>query len=41
MPGEPGFAADESIGLLEYVDDSGASVREELRVEPRRLRTGL
>jgi predicted dehydrogenase len=34
MPGEPGFAADESIGLLEYVDDSGASVREELRVEP-------
>ncbi|XXD07737.1 oxidoreductase [Klebsiella sp. R445] len=34
MPGEAGFAADDSMGVLEYVDDNGVSVREEIGVEP-------
>lgn len=33
MPGEPGFGADHSIGILEYVDDAGNTVREEVAVE--------
>lgn len=33
MPGEPGFAADNSVSLLEYVDESGVSVREEIASE--------
>jgi hypothetical protein len=28
MPGEAGFAADDSIGVLEYVNDAGETVRE-------------
>ena len=30
MPGEPGFAADDSVGVLEYVNDEGVTVREEM-----------
>lgn len=33
MPGEPGFAADSSVGVLEYVNDVGETVREELKPE--------
>ena len=33
MPGEPGFAADDSVGVLEYVNDAGVTVREELKPE--------
>lgn len=33
MPGEPGFGADSSVGILEYVDDEGNTVREEIAVE--------
>ncbi|MDU4224140.1 MAG: oxidoreductase [Enterobacter asburiae] len=33
MPGEPGFAADDSVGMLEYVNDEGVTVREELKPE--------
>ena len=33
MPGEAGFAADDSIGVLEYVNDAGETVREELKPE--------
>ena len=33
MPGEPGFAADDSVGVLEYVNDEGLTVREELKPE--------
>lgn len=33
MPGEPGFAADDSVALLEYVDDEGLTVREEWGAE--------
>jgi predicted dehydrogenase len=33
MPGEPGFGADSSVGILEYVDDAGNTVREEVAVE--------
>ncbi|MFG0516563.1 oxidoreductase [Kluyvera intermedia] len=33
MPGEPGFGADSSVGILEYVDDAGNNVREEVAVE--------
>jgi predicted dehydrogenase len=33
MPGEPGFAADNSVGVLEYVNDEGVTVREELKPE--------
>lgn len=33
MPGEPGFAADNSVSLLEYVNDAGVSVREEIASE--------
>ena len=33
MPGEPGFGADSSVGILEYVDDAGNTVREEVTVE--------
>ena len=33
MPGEPGFAADTSVSLLEYVDEAGVSVREEIASE--------
>lgn len=34
MPGDPGFAADDSVGVLEYVNDAGVSVREEMTPEP-------
>ncbi|MNL38670.1 putative oxidoreductase YhhX [compost metagenome] len=30
MPGEPGFAADESVGQLEYVNREGVTVKEQL-----------
>lgn len=33
MPGEQGFAADSSVGVLEYVNDAGETVREELKPE--------
>lgn len=33
MPGEPGFAADDSVGVLEYVNAEGVTVREELTPE--------
>ncbi len=33
MPGEPGFAEDNSVSLLEYVNDAGVSVREEIASE--------
>ena len=33
MPGEPGFAADDSVGLLEYVNDEGVTVKEEMKPE--------
>ncbi len=33
MPGEPGFAADSSVGVLEYVNDAGETVREEMEPE--------
>lgn len=33
MPGEPGFGADSSVGILEYVDDAGNTVREEVTME--------
>ena len=33
MPGEPGFAADNSVGVLEYVNDEGVTVREEMKPE--------
>lgn len=33
MPGEPGFAADDSVGVLEYVNDEGVTVREEIKPE--------
>lgn len=33
MPGEPGFGADSSVWILEYVDDAGNTVREEVAVE--------
>lgn len=33
MPGEAGFGADKSVGLLEYVDDAGNTVREEVALE--------
>ncbi|HKN02468.1 MAG TPA: oxidoreductase [Buttiauxella sp.] len=33
MPGEPGFAADSSVGVLEYVNDAGETVREEIKLE--------
>ncbi|HKM98194.1 MAG TPA: oxidoreductase [Buttiauxella sp.] len=33
MPGEPGFAADTSVGVLEYVNDAGETVREEIKPE--------
>ncbi len=33
MPGDPGFAADSSVGVLEYVNDVGETVREELKPE--------
>jgi hypothetical protein len=33
MPGDPGFAADDSVGVLEYVNDDGITVREELTPE--------
>ncbi len=33
MPGEPGFAADDSVGLLEYVNDDGVTVKEEIKPE--------
>jgi len=33
MPGEPGFAADNSVSLLEYINDAGVSVREEIASE--------
>ncbi len=33
MPGEPGFAADESVGVLEYVNDDGVTVKEEVKPE--------
>lgn len=33
MLGEPGFAADESVGVLEYVNDDGVTVKEEVKPE--------
>ncbi|MGC6745723.1 Gfo/Idh/MocA family oxidoreductase [Escherichia coli] len=33
MPGEPGFATDDSVGVLEYVNDEGVTVREEMKPE--------
>ena len=33
MPGEPGFAADDSVGVLEYVNDAGVTVKEEIKPE--------
>lgn len=33
MPGEPGFAANEAVGQLEYVNDAGETVREEVASE--------
>ncbi|CAM7876623.1 protein YhhX [Enterobacter cloacae] len=33
MPGEPGFAADDSVGVLEYVNDEGVTVKETLKPE--------
>ncbi|EEI7990974.1 oxidoreductase [Salmonella enterica subsp. enterica] len=33
MPGEPGFATDESVGVLEYVNDEGVTVKEEVKPE--------
>ncbi|HFZ8996296.1 TPA: oxidoreductase [Citrobacter freundii] len=33
MPGEPGFAADDSVGALEYVNAEGITVKEEIRPE--------
>ena len=33
MPGEPGFAADDSVGVLEYVNDDGITVKEEVKPE--------
>lgn len=33
MPGEPGFAADDSIGLLEYVNAEGVTVKEEINAQ--------
>ncbi|MBP8255201.1 MAG: oxidoreductase, partial [Citrobacter sp.] len=33
MPGEPGFAADDSVGVLEYVNDDGITVKEEMKPE--------
>lgn len=33
MPGEPGFAADDLVGVLEYVNDEGVTVREEMKLE--------
>lgn len=33
MPGEPGFGADTSIGQLEYVNEEGVTVREEITPE--------
>lgn len=34
MPGEPGFAADSSVGVVEYVNEAGETVREEILPEP-------
>ena len=33
MPGEPGFAADDSVGVLEYVNAEGITVKEALKPE--------
>ncbi|MDU3719038.1 MAG: Gfo/Idh/MocA family oxidoreductase, partial [Klebsiella michiganensis] len=33
MPGEPGFGADDTVGLLEYVNEAGETVREEIPLE--------
>ncbi|WP_213032909.1 Gfo/Idh/MocA family oxidoreductase, partial [Acinetobacter indicus] len=33
MPGEPGFAADDSVGVLQFVNDEGETVREEMKPE--------
>lgn len=37
MPGEPGFAADDSVGVLEYVNDEGVTVKENAEAGNRRL----
>jgi predicted dehydrogenase len=34
MPGEPGFAADDSVAQLEYINDAGETVRETWQAEP-------
>lgn len=34
MPGDAGFAADDSVGILEYVNEAGETVREEIAPEP-------
>ena len=33
MPGEAGFAADDSVGVLEYVNEAGETVKETLAPE--------
>lgn len=33
MSGESGFVADDSVGVLEYVNDEGVTVREEMKSE--------
>ena len=33
MPGDPGFAADDSVGVLEYVNAEGITVREDVKPE--------
>ena len=34
MPGDPGFGEDRECAVLEYIDDAGCSVREELPAVP-------
>lgn len=34
MPGEPGFAADDSVALMEYISENGETVREDWPSEP-------
>ena len=33
MPGDPGFAADDSVGVLEYVNAEGITVKEDVKPE--------
>ncbi|WP_236713401.1 Gfo/Idh/MocA family oxidoreductase, partial [Salmonella enterica] len=41
MPGEPGFAADETVGVLEHANDDGDTVKEEVKPETRDYVRGL